>query len=94
MKIIFNKILIETDEIQLITPLVVQQLFRKEKIDRWNHNWVTDGVLQYFQIFLLNKPELLQMEFPSETTKEEAETAYQKLIDIWKDKQDKFLTII
>lgn len=93
MKIIFKNYLIETDEIQAITPLIVYPKFREIREGIFSKR-IDEGFHQSFKIFLLNKTIPLFIEFSSETATEEAQNAYQKLVDIWKDKQDKFLTII
>jgi hypothetical protein len=93
MKIIFNNFLIETDEIQAISPLYTEQLWKV--INRYQDE--TNGVKYSFKIFLLNKLEPLEISVSNTLTPpvehKDMKVAYQTLVDIWKDKQDKFLTI-
>lgn len=93
MKIIFNNYLIETDEIQAISPLHVSMDVASFDISILNKE---NPIKLFMRPNNIGKPHLDRNLWYEERAKYETEYRkyYDRLVNIWKDKQDKFLTII
>ena len=92
MKVIINNILIELDEVQAIGPLVN---------DRYFDIWLLNKEKSISILVLENEPKIQIKDFHNYDEYSNAvsikdircQEAYNKLLDIWKGKQEKFLTI-